>query len=571
MVLFASGALSLAGCTGNIAGDRGGSGSGGGKSSGSGQSPGSGSGSGQSGGNDPGSGNGSGSGPTVAPPEVNAGLTPLRRLTSTQYRNTVADLLGMEEALTLIGTEDLPSDDSVAGRFTSNTLNAVKGLDADKYADAAGRLAAKAVENLQAILPCDQAQATCGRQFIESFGRRAYRRPMTQTEVERYEGLFKVGTDFKTGAQLVIEAFLQSPKFLYLIEPVPEADAGKLLVVDNWVLASRLSYFLLQSMPDDKLFEAAERGRLGQPDGLAEEARRLMTLPRFGGAVRDFHFHWLETEEVLGAEKNPEVFPLWNPELQTALAEETQHFVDEVMVKGDGKLETLLTAGFTYLSGPLYELYGASGNGTAWTKADLDPKQRAGILTQAGMMAGLAHEDRTSFILRGKLVREALLCGEIPPPPDGVDASEMNIPATATAKERSEQHRTDPACASCHALFDPIGFGFEVYDAVGRFRDRDAMGNPIDSLVELTGTKGLDGSYPDAVGLMQKLASSEEVRSCFARQWLRFALGREVNDKSDASTLAAAFGALEGGDGKLGDLLVAVAQSDAMRHQKVNP
>jgi hypothetical protein len=193
------------------------------------------------------------------------------------------------------------------------------------------------------------------------------------------------------------------------------------------------------------------------------------------------------------------------------------------------------------------------------------------LLTHAGVLAGLAHEDRTSFILRGKLIREAILCTDVPSPPPGVDTNEANIPATATAKQRSEMHRTKPECASCHALFDPLGFGFETYDPIGRYRSVDGMGAPIDSVVDITETKSINGRVPDGVELVKKLAGADEVRECVARQWLRFGLGRMEDETGDAGTLSGVYRSFKDSGGKISELLVALARSDAFRHQKVKP
>jgi uncharacterized protein DUF1588/uncharacterized protein DUF1585 len=247
-----------------------------------------------------------------------------------------------------------------------------------------------------------------------------------------------------------------------------------------------------------------------------------------------------------------------------------------VIKEGDGKLDTLLTANFSYFNSPaLYDLYGvtkpAGATAGTWAKAELNGSQRAGLLTHAGILAGLAHENRTSFILRGKLVREAILCTDIPPPPAGVDTSEMNISPTATAKERSEMHRRKPECASCHAVFDPIGFAFEGYDPIGRFRATDAAGQPIDTAGSLAGTAALDGDVPNAVALMKKLGTADEVRECVSKMWMRFGLGRAEDEKEDAASLTAAFKSMKDSGGKIPDMLVALARSDAFRHQKVKP
>jgi hypothetical protein len=198
---------------------------------------------------------------------------------------------------------------------------------------------------------------------------------------------------------------------------------------------------------------------------------------------------------------------------------------------------------------------------------DLPKDQRAGLLTQAGLMATLAHENRTSFILRGKMVREALFCTVPLLPPADVPPEPMFDPQ-ASAKARSEAHRKDPACASCHELFDPMGFAFEIYDAAGRYRTSDGAG-PIDARVTLTHTAQLDGKVAaNAVELARLLAGADEVRDCVARQWLRFGLGRD-DAREDEPSLASAVKAFKAGGAQLPALLVSIARSDAFRFQKV--
>jgi hypothetical protein len=529
----------------------------------------------------------------AAPAGVMAGAAPLRRLNADQYRNTVQDLLGLGD---LVTEGSLPADDSIGGeRFVSNVLRPVQGSDLDRYANLAEAIARKATTDLPALLGCyanlaeaiarkattdlpallgcNAADASCLNGFIERFGQRAYRRPLTPAEVERSKALVAAGGDAANGVRLLVQAMLQSASFLYMVEPAASAPPGKVVAVDGWAMASRLSYFLLNSMPDDDLFAAAEQGRLGKAEEVAAQATRLMGTQRFRDMVAGFHTQWLETGELKAAEKDTKLFTAWNEPLRAALIEEPRRFVEHVMKEGDGKLATLLTAPYSVLTGPLYDLYGvprpAGAAANAWQKVDLDPKQRAGLLTQAGIMASLANEDRTSFIRRGKLIRSGVLCTHVPDPPPGVDASEMEIPASADARERATAHRDKPECAACHALFDPLGFAFEPYDAIGRYRTTE-NGKAINSKTEISSTVALDGPVDDAVDMIQKLAGAAEVQRCVATQWLRFALGRD-DTPDDAPSLDEAVKGLQAGSGKLADLLSALAQSDSFRYQKVKP
>jgi hypothetical protein len=526
-------------------------------------------------GNDPQgpAGPGGGTQTPVPPGTVHAAVAPLRRLTAEQYRNTVRDLLGLAER----PEPPLPADDAVADRFFSNTVSALKSVDLDRYADAADALAKQAVGNLAALLPCDPkgGEAACARQFIQRFGRRAYRRPLSDAEVTRLEKLHAAGGDFAGGVELVIQALLQSPKFLYLHEPVPAGAAGQVVPVDRWALASRLSYYLLGTMPDEPLFQAAESGKLATAEGVAAEAARLMKDPRFAATLGSFHSQWLSLHELGGADKDPKLFPeaVWNPAIKAALAQESRRFVEYVLDQGDGKLETLLSAPFSVLSDPLYAFYGATRPAGAapgaWQRVELPKDQRAGLVTQGSLLAAQAHADKTSYILRGKLVREALLCTPIPPPPPDAANVESKLPPTASARDRAAEHRVRPECATCHELFDPIGFAFETFDAIGRWRATEADGKAIDAHVELTRAGTLDGPVTGAVELARRLGGSNEVRDCVTRQWMRFALGRDDAGDDEAARQALAAGFRDGG-GKVRDLLASLARSDAFRFQTVS-
>jgi Protein of unknown function (DUF1592)/Protein of unknown function (DUF1588)/Protein of unknown function (DUF1595)/Protein of unknown function (DUF1587)/Protein of unknown function (DUF1585) len=503
----------------------------------------------------------------VAPAQVSAGVAPLRRLTRTQYLNTVRDLLGLSDA---VAASSLPADDAINDRFHSNTVSPLQAIDVGKYADAAEAIANRAVTGLAKLVPCEVAggDAACAARFIESFGKRAYRRPLTQEETARLQAVYASGGDFATGIRLVIAGLLQSPRFLYLREPVPASAGGKVVGVDSWALASRLSYFLLDTMPDEGLFTAAEKGQLASGEQVGEQATRLMNDPRFRGTLLTFHREWLQLGTLPNAEKDQQVYPQWTPAVRAALAEETRRFVEHVFIEGDRRLDTLLSAPYSFLDGTLATHYGVTGPAPAgWQRVELPRDQRAGLLTQAGLMATLAHENRTSFILRGKMVREALFCSAPLLPPADVPP-EPKLDPTASAKERSEAHRTNPACASCHELFDPLGFAFEIYDATGRHRTSDAAG-PIDAKVQLSHTAQLDGKVAtNAVELARLLAGADEVRDCVARQWMRFGLSRD-DAREDEPSLAAAVKAFKEGGAQLPALLVAIARSDAFRFQKV--
>jgi hypothetical protein len=510
--------------------------------------------------------------PGLRPEAAAVAAAPLRRLTQEQYRRSVRDLLGLKDP-----ELDLPIDEG-AGGFYGNTIAPVSELHLDKYGRAAELLARQAAARLPSLLPCDPKKVgedRCAAAFIEGFGRRAFRRPLTQEELAGYRTVYTAGrkrSDFAGGIRLAVQAFLQSPHFLYLLEPAPVARKGVAAPVAPYALASRLSYFLWGTTPDGALLEAAAAGALATPEQVAAQARRMMGDPRFADTLTSFHLQWLDVVELPGKEKRNKIYPLFNEKLRDAMREETVRFVDEVVRRGDGRLDTLLTARFSVVGGPLFELYGLgakSGAEAAFRRVEFDPKQRAGILTQASVMAVHSHWDKSSLVLRGKLIRERLLCTTLPPPPPDVNNTLPQADPKVSARERFEEHRSDVSCARCHRLIDPLGAPFEMYDGIGAYRTKDGP-QPVDPEGELRGTARSDGPVKDAVELADRLAAAEEVRSCVARQWFRYALGRD-EEGEDAASLQTASRAFRESGYRIPPLLLAIATSDAFRFQKVSP
>jgi hypothetical protein len=249
---------------------------------------------------------------------------------------------------------------------------------------------------------------------------------------------------------------------------------------------------------------------------------------------------------------------------------ETTDFADYVIRHGDGRLETLLTAPFSIIEGPLYELYGVaattSPNGDPTTP--LDESQRAGILTHASVMAAQAHSEQTSPVLRGLFVRQSLLCQPMPPPPADVNNTPPPPDPNATTKERFNEHTQDPACAGCHLLIDPVGWGFEQYDAIGRYRTMEGS-NPVDARGEITGTADADGEFDGAVELAQLLAGSEQVGECVAKQWFRFAFGRSEVEE-DTCSIATTHSLFADAGYDIRELLLTIVVSDTFRHRRLS-
>ena len=506
-----------------------------------------------------------------ATPQV--GSQPLRRLTRAQYTNTVRDLLGIDTDV----AESFPADERI-GAFESNAVAPVSNLVVEQYMDAAETLAEDAITLQRDVLvPCDPAivgEDACADTFIRNFGARAHRRPLSEDDVELYTGIFvsgREGSGFDGGIQLVVQAMLQSPYFLYHVEldEVP-TDADTIVAVDPHTLASRLSYYLWGSMPDEALFAAAESGALGDPDELRSQAERLLDDPRAADTIASFHEQWLHVDDMTAVDKDEALFPEFDEALKGAMQREVGEFASYVIREGDENLRTLLTASFTVTDDPrLLALYGVERplGHVPGDPIELDGAQRAGLLTQPALLAKAAHVDQSSPVHRGVVVRENFLCQTLPSPPDDVDDTPPDPDPNATTRERFDEHTSDPACAACHQLIDGLGFGFENYDAVGAFRTEEG-GLPVDATGEVLLTSDIDGPFDGAVELAGKLAQSENVHRCVSEQWFNYALGRVAGDEDQCST-DALYQTFEASDLDVRALIVGVVTSDAFSYRRL--
>ncbi len=514
--------------------------------------------------------------PETACAEPAVGLQPLRRLTRAQYTRTVRDLLGIETDI----ADGFPSDERL-GAFESNAIAPISNLGVEQYMSAAETLASDAMTlHRDEVVGCDpvaMGEDPCAESFIRTMGTRAHRRPLSEDDVQLYLGVFdgaREASDFDGAIRLVLQTMLQSPYFLYHVEvqgqsELPAGD-GSVIAVDDYELASRLSYYLWGSMPDDTLFAAADSGALADPDGLAEQAERLLADPRASETIASFHLQWLHVDDMTAVDKDEELFPEFDEGLKAAMQQEVGDFASYVVREGDGNLRTLMSGSFTTSEDPqLLALYGVerpaghlSGDPIA-----LDPAQRAGLLTQPALLAKAAHTDQSSPVHRGVVVRENFLCQPLPAPPDDVDDTPPDPDPDATTRERFDEHTSDPACAACHVLIDGLGFGFENYDAVGAFRTME--GNlPVDASGEVVATADIDGPFEGAVELAGMLASSANVQQCVSRQWLNFAVGRVVGDEDSCST-DAVYTAFESSDLDIPTLILSVVSSDAFRYRRL--
>lgn len=483
---------------------------------------------------------------------------PLRRLTRVEYTNTVRDLLGINTKL----ANDFESDTSVAGFATNGiaTLSASGTLD---YAEAATALAAQI--DVAKLTACDLKTATeaCARTFITNFGSRAFRRPLVQAEVD---GLLKLYTnkkgrsDFSSAARLVVETMLQVPSFLYRPDVAPTDDSNAAKLARSYEMASRLSYFLWGSMPDEALFAAAQSGAVLNKSQRESEVRRMLADPRANAALRNFYDQWLDGSLLASATKDSKLFPQFNDELKASMREETGRFVQYVSQSEHGSLKTLLTAPFSFVDPSLAKLYGVAAPASGFARTDMPAGQRSGLLTQAGFLAGHSFAGEPSPIHRGLFVRSKLLCQDLVLPPS-VEVEAPVIDPNVSLRDRLDQHRKDPSCASCHSFMDPIGFGFGNYDAIGRWQTTEGKFK-ADGVGNIVGTDDIDGAFEGAVELGKRLAGSATVQRCMTQQWFRFALGREETAAEEClmDNLA---GQLRAKDLDMRELVVAIATSDA--------
>ncbi len=489
--------------------------------------------------------------------------TPLRRLTQFEYNNTVQDLLGTA----LTPASAFPADE-VADGFTNNAvLLTVSSLHAEKYMEAAELLASEAALNLSALLPCDPSvtgEETCARTFAETFGRRAFRRALEQQDVDTLMEAYGVGLSFANGIEIMLRAILQSPHFLFRVEFTGAEQAPPAMVrLNPYETATRLSYLIWSSGPDDALLDAAKNGQLDTAEQVGVMARAMLEDPRARRAAVEFYRQWLELNRLDTVTKDAGAFPLWSNLLRASMEAESRAYIESVLFERTGSLAELLTLPLGLPVGPLAELYGVP---ESTTLIELSPDERTGILTLPAFLSVQAHPDQTAPVLRGKFIRKKLLCTDVPPPPDDVNLSPPEIHEGATARERFSAHSDEAGCRGCHELMDPLGFPFESYDAMGAFRTTDA-GQALNLSGEFVQTRGIDGAFADVREMLLTLAQADEVNDCVTRQWFKFAMGRteEEGDTCSLSPLQDAFG--ESG-GNLIELMVQTTQTESFLYRR---
>jgi hypothetical protein len=415
------------------------------------------------------------------------------------------------------------------------------------------------------LLVCDPVvgnEAACTRTVLEAFVPRAWRRPATPDEIDGLVDLAESarldGDDWESSIRHACKAVLLSPHFVFRVE-IDEPGATDVHPVGDYELASRLSYFLWSSMPDDALFEAAASGELHDPAVLEAQVIRMIADPRAEALMANFAGQWLYIRAVVpDIVKDALLFPGYDAELNASMRTEMELFF-QTFVTERRSLRELLTADSTFVDARLATHYGLPApQGPGFAEVSLEGSKRRGLMTMAGLMTVLSHPDTTSPVKRGKWVLEQLLCTPPAPPPPGVEADPATPSPDASVREQLEEHRSNPSCAGCHNLIDPLGLGLEHYDPIGAYRANDG-GKPVDASGNMP-----DGStFTDALDMVDLLSEREDFTRCTVKHAATYALGRgfDIDDPYLAEILADA----EARGFTLEDLAIAIATNDVFR------
>ncbi len=512
-------------------------------------------------------GDGSGVG---TPPGVTENFQPqapvMRRLLARQYLNSVADLLGEDAAAAAVAPDDQPINGFDAIGASQFNVGDAAVVDYEKSARtvAAAAITGPRVREYLACTPTGATDAACFESFVKAFGRVAFRRSLAADETADYVAVaIQAGeaySSFDRGMEHAIAAMLQSPSFLYQIElgqPVEGYPGFRQLT--GVEMATRLSFFLLDTTPSAELLDLAEAGGL---DGdVREVASAMVERAEAKQAVRALYDEVLHLRGLPEVVKSIELYPEFSPEVAQAMREETLRLLDDIVWTRDADFTEMLTASYTFVDPQLAAIYGLPPpEGGEWARADWPADQpRAGFLTQGAFLAAESHIELTSPTLRGKFIRERLLCQAINPPPNNVVTEFPDDEGLVTMREKLQAHQEIPSCAGCHIATDVPGLAFESFDAIGAYRELD-QGKPIDP----SGSLDDRGSFADAKELAGLLAEHPGLVDCSVRNLYRASLGHVESDGEEA-VIVELTNAFAGDGRRLKTLLVELASSDAFR------
>lgn len=452
----------------------------------------------------------------------------MRRLTETQYRNAIADLFG--PSIEIKGRFERIVRPELGLIATGAMISSVSPAGFEQYDILARGVAAQVLseEHRQTFMPCEPtdpaaADPACARAFLDGVARYMFRRPLTPLEVEPYVRIASLGVetskDFYSSLTVSLASMLVSPEFLYQVDAA--APNGREL--NSYSKAVRLSFLLWNTTPDEMLIVAAERGDLDTPRGLRAQVDRLMASPRLEQGVRAFFSDFLSLERVSDVSKDPAIYSRFNTNVANELPEQLLRTIVDHLITADRPYPELFTTRRTFLTRRLGVVYSAPVAKNEWTPYEFpDDEERVGLLGQGSFLALFSHEGRSSPTLRGKAIREVLMCQPVPMPPANVDFTRFNDTSgldSRTARQRLGNHSSDPVCASCHKITDPIGLALERFDGIGAFR-LEENGAMIDTSGEFDGQ-----SFEDARDLGSLMAQSKVPADCLATRLAEYATG----------------------------------------------
>jgi len=497
----------------------------------------------------------------------------LSRLTHVEYDNTIRDLAGLTTQPSQMLAPDTTG--SVDQRAWDGYQNAADTVSAAIVADPTAR---------QKVLGCATGAAddtTCITQFVTTFGQKAFRRPLTTAEVTKFTSIYtNRATVTATGTadeavQLILRSFLLSPSFLTKAETAEVQEDGK-IALSSYEIATRLSYMIWSSAPDDALLDAAKNGALNDSAGVLKQAQRMVADPKARNMVSAFHTAYAKMGDGtrwVGYQREPKYYAGFNDASVAAASAETAKFFDYTVFDANGTFHDLLTSTVGFVNASLAPIYGITGGsyGTDLVKVDLDPATRPGVFTRAGFLSAYSLYDRSSPILRGAFLQKQVLCTDIgAPPPDAASTPVPNDPSLTTNRARTDAQTAGSACVGCHhEVINPTGFALEAFDAIGAVQSKEHdNGAPIDSTssVPINDTQTVDVKGP--ADLMNAIANSREAQACYARRWVEYAYQRAATAQ-DYCTVETLSTKLTDSGYKVVDLIADLTQSQYFRYRAV--
>jgi len=456
--------------------------------------------------------------------------------------------------------------------FSGGADAQVDDLEAERRANAAADIAHQAALSLAAWSPCmppGVAAADCEQQIIDRIGPLAYRHPLSAANRAQLKMLFDAGVnekDFATGVEWFLTGVLQAPEFLYqLARRVPGEQAGEIHPVSGYEMASRLSYFIWDTMPDDELYAAAGSGELAEHSNLRLHLDRMLQDARFMRGVTAFYSSWLLVDGFRDVARND---PGFTTAVIDALRSSLLMSATQLYAAPAPNVASLFMGQSYYLNDTLRTFYGLGGSGSGFVAVDMPGEDRRGILTHPAFMTLLARPGESFPIARGLFVRMALMCQQIPGPPENEPIPPLPPPTQAkTTRDRLEDHVNIPRCASCHSLFDPPGYALENFDQVGRYRTLDGD-RPVDTSGTIIDGGDLEGPFAKGDELLQKIAVSADIKRCFAQRYFEHATSRALVSSGEDSCSVHGLRQSFAASGDLKELVVSIATSDSFRYRK---